>query len=253
MSGSNGWEMQLADGDPTLLHELDCLNDPRGHFWVWGGVDYQNDCRSDHFSFNSAYLDDISGDEHMAWQVAHELLSLFNGAVALFMKNAYPFRLLAVLHNGDNTSYVEKQTPVGLLGPLAPKPGRPKDLGSSASIFRVLALACEYPDAYLIIKILDQKEGWVSYYKILETVEAYSSKYHLDIPVDKDSHRSFKLTANNFSISGLDSRHGFKEQIKEIKTPAMSLESAYDFITSYIRAYLVARYGNSLSQLPAAV
>lgn len=252
MSGKNGWEVQLADGDPMLLHELVYHNDSRGHFWVWGGVDDYNDCRSDHFSFNSSYLDDISDDEDLAWQVAHELLSLLNGAVALCMEDAYPFRVLAVLRDGYNTSWVEKRSASGLLGPLPANAGRSRDSDDSASIFRILALACEYPDAYLIVKMFDQKKGWITYYKILETIESYSSKYNLDIPVDKEIHRSFKLTANNFSVSGLDSRHGFKEQVKEIKTPAMTLESAYDFISSHAHAYLVARYGRSLKQVPAA-
>ena len=67
----NGWEVQLADRDPMLLQELVNHNDSRGHFWVWGGVDDYNDCRSDHFSFNSSYLDDTSDDKDLAWQVAH--------------------------------------------------------------------------------------------------------------------------------------------------------------------------------------
>jgi hypothetical protein len=38
--------------------------------------------------------------------------------------------------------------------------------------------------------------------------------------------KSFTNVANNFSLSGIDSRHGFRNEVKENKTEKMTLEQA---------------------------
>ena len=71
------WEVAL-NGGPNDLRHISELGTSTDYFRVWGGIDYWNDCRNDHFSFNSIYFDGEQ-DEELVWQVAYELLSLFNG------------------------------------------------------------------------------------------------------------------------------------------------------------------------------
>lgn len=245
------WEVQLAGGDSMLLHQIARHNETTGHFWIWGGIDHYLDCQNDHFSFNSAYLHDIDEDDDLAWQVSYELLSLFNGAVSMIMPLQHRFRLLAVLKDGRNISPVEKRYASGVMGRLPPSARRGRDYGDSSIIFRIHALACEHQDAYHLVKLFEQEGGWVSYYKILETIESYTTKYALKVPVDEKIKKRLELTANNFSLSGFDSRHGFKQLVKEIKTPPLDLNEAYQFVSRYAQHYLFTRYGKTLKDRPA--
>lgn len=63
--------------------------------------------------------------------------------------------------------------------------------------------------------------------------------------------KCFELTANNFSLSGFDSRHGFKQQVKEIKTPAIAIDECFRFSSRYVQHYLFARYVSTLKERPA--
>ncbi|QKL09271.1 hypothetical protein GEV41_23795 [Pseudomonas putida] len=253
MNSTIKWEVELAGGNPMHLHQLAGQNDASGHFWLWGGIDHYRDCKNDDFSFSSSHFDEIEDDLNVAWQIAHELVSLFNGALTLLWNSQYPqypFRVGALLLDGRSTSHVGKRNLKGLLGALPPSAKRGRDHEDSSFVFHLLALACEYQDAYHLVKLFEQPGGWTSYYKILETIESYTTKYKLSVAVDKNIKRSFELTANNFSISGLDSRHGFKQQAKEIKTTSITIEEGYKFISGYARRYLSARFGSTLRLRP---
>lgn len=250
MSSTIQWEVELTSGIPMYLHQLSRENDNNGHFWVWGGVDDYLDCKNDHFSFSSSHFDDIEDDPDVAWQVAHELLSLFNGAMALLWKQRHPFQIARLLRDGRSVNYVEKRNLHGLLGSLPASAKRGSDREDSAMVFRLVSLACEYQDAYHLVKLFEQKDGWTTYYKILETIESYTAKYGLTVPVDKKIQKSFELTANNFSISGFGSRHGFKQQAKEIKTASLTIEEGYAFISGYAKRYLSRRFGPALRERP---
>ena len=250
MSSTINWEVELTSGIPRYLHQLSRENDNNGHFWVWGGVDDYLDCTNDHFSFSSSHFDDIEDDPAVAWQVAHELLSLFNGAMVLLKNQQHPFRIARLLCKGRSVNHVEKRNLHGLLGALPASAKRGRDREDSAFVFHLVSLACEYQDAHHLVKLFEQKGGWTTYYKILETIESYTAKYGLTVPVDKKIQKSFELTANNFSISGFDSRHGFKQQAKEIKTASLTIEEGYKFISVYARRYLSARFGPTLRQRP---
>lgn len=82
----------------------------------------------------------------------------------------------------------------------------------------------------------------MNYYKILESIEEFAKKYSLNIHSKTEAKRkSFTNTANNYSLSGLNSRHGFKDFIKENKTPAMTLTDAHNFISTIAKEYLQNR------------
>lgn len=250
MSTTNNWEVYLTGGNPSVLHQLVNRNVASGHFWLWGGINEHLDCRDNNFSFSSAHFEDIGEDPDLAWQVAHELLSLFNGALSLVLDQQFPFRIEELLHHGRKLNYVHKRTAPALLGALPPSAKRGWEHEGSSLVFRLLALACEHQDAFHLVKLFELPGGWTSYYKILETLESYTTMHGLSVPVDQKIKKSFELTANNFSISGFDSRHGFKQQVKQIKTASLTIEEARAFILGYARKYLAARYGGSLDQIP---
>lgn len=235
------------------LHQLSRENDNNGHFWVWGGVDDYLDCTNDHFSFSSSHFNDIEDDREVAWQVAYELMSLFNGALTLLWNQKYPFRIGRLLCEGRNMDYVEKRNLHGLLGALPPAAKRGRERDDSSPIFHLVSLACEYQDVYHLVKLFEQRGGWTTYYKILETIESYTKEYNLTVVVDKKTQKSFELTANNFSISGFESRHGFKQQAKEIKTASLTIEEGYEFISQYAKQYLANRFGPTFRLRPTVI
>ena len=89
------------------------------------------------------------------------------------------------------------------------------------------------------------------YYNIVEAIESYTTKYELTVPADEKTKKRLELTANNFSLSGFDSRHGFKQLVKKIKTPPLTISEAYHFISRYAQQYLLTRYGKTLKEKPA--
>ena len=94
----------------------------------------------------------------------------------------------------------------------------------------------------MILKYLDLDRSWANYYKLMETVDSHAALKKLqltDVPADR---KAFTNTANNFSLAGFDSRHGFKQIVKANKTPAMKLEEAHAYITGLCKRYLQAAY-----------
>lgn len=170
--------------------------------------------------------------------------------MALLWRLRHPFQIARLLREGRSVNYVEKSNLHGLLGALPASAKRGSDREDSAMVFQLVSLACEYQDAYHLVKLFEQKGGWTTYYKILETIESYTAKYGLTVPVDKKIQKSFELTANNFSISGFESRHGFKQQAKEIKTASLTIEESYAFISGYAKWYLSRRFGPALRERP---
>ncbi|WP_232924252.1 hypothetical protein, partial [Pseudomonas syringae] len=139
MSSTIQWEVELTSGIPIYLRHLSRENDNNGHFWVRGGVDDYLDCTNDHFSFSSLHFDDIKNDLDVAWQVAHERLSLFNGAMALLWTQRHPFQIARLLRKGRSVNYVEKRNLHGLLGALPASAKRGSDRDDSVMVFHLVS------------------------------------------------------------------------------------------------------------------
>lgn len=211
------------------------------YFHISGGIDHYHDCMNDDFRFSSVYFDD-EDDPEVVWQIGYELASLYNGISSILGKVRRKLELADLIHNGVKVRKPPKRNIVALLG----KPSISDHLYSQefervkqANVrFFMINLATEREDAYLILKYFDIEESYINYYKILETLEALSKKTGIPISVDQKLRKAFTNTANNYTLSGLDSRHGFKEAVKENKTPSMELSEAHSFVTSIAKEYL---------------
>jgi hypothetical protein len=82
--------------------------------------------------------------------------------------------------------------------------------------------------------------GWQleNYYKLMESIETFAKQKNVDLETSNSRQKSFTNTANNFSLSGFGSRQGFKELAKQNRTPSISLDEGYAFITDMAKAYL---------------
>ena len=243
MSGFSTWEF-LLNGDTQEFRQMS--SEPgSAYFNIYGGIDHWLDCPNDDFRMTTLYCEGES-DEKIVWQIGYELISLFNGASVLFHKDYRKASVFKLLHEERESGYVAPLGYAGLLGSAPFPPDRIRlefEQGRKSSIkFPLIHLATENKDVYFILKYLDMQAGWVTYYKLLEALEEFAKQKSIVLGVDEAKRKSFTNTANNFSLSGFDSRHGFKEQTKKNNTPSMSLEVGYQFVTALTKEYLKKAY-----------
>jgi hypothetical protein len=245
----SGWEF-LLDGDTQEFRNLAPRRGTR-LLNIYGGVDDWLDCPNDDFRMTTIYSEGESNPS-VVWQVGNELISLFNGASVLFQRDYRKASIYKLLYNGREASSAPDEgsldlvVPTALLGPPECSPEQLSEEFSHAKLqgirFQLIHLATENQDVYYILKYLDMEAGWSTYYKLLEAVEFFATKNSVDLGIVDSMRRSFANTANNFSLSGFDSRHGFKELVKENKTASMSIHEGYRFVANLAKRYLKTMY-----------
>lgn len=114
-------------------------------------------------------------------------------------------------------------------------------LGSEKlNIFHFLLTSFIREDVYLILKLIDRidpdSDDWSQLYKVFETVENLESITNIDTQIDTSLKRKFKNSANNFSITGIDSRHGYTSNTGGSQT--LSYDEALNFILDISKKYL---------------
>lgn len=240
MSKFSDWEFML-DGD---IQEFRQRSNELGSFYfnIYGGVDDWLDCPSDDFRMTSLFCEG-EDDPIAIWQLGHELISLFNGASILFSKNYRKVSIFKLLHKGSPIDFVAPSEVWALLGkpPNFSQDRQDKEYENgarSSSKFPLIHLATENKDIYFILKYLDMPESWTTYYKLMEAVEHFATEKNIDLGTVKAERKAFTNTSNNFSLSGFDSRHGFKEVGKKNNTSFMSLEGGYNFVTKMAKIYI---------------
>jgi hypothetical protein len=237
------WEF-LLEGNPMLLRNYS-TEDTGTYLNIYGGINDHLDCKNDDFRMTSVYCEGESSKE-VVWQVGYELLSLFNGAHKLAYRDHVKVKIEQLWHGGVSVDFSPKQVPNELLGqPMLPKKeieDRLAKIKKSNSLLALVHFATEHEDARLILKYFDLEESWSNYYKVLETVESFSKKNKISVEIDSGKRKSFTNTSNNYSLAGIDSRHGFKEAVKENKTPAMDIAAGYQFVSTVAKTYLSRRF-----------
>lgn len=238
MSIKNQWEF-LLEGSCQVLYSM-CGHSGSAYFCVYEELDFLNDCSVQDCRFTSIYCDDEDNSDSV-WQIGYELVSLFNGAHLLFEKDFQKIRIEQVWLNGTRQNFCENLGQSGLLG----KPNALNEVVAaelrkpqSDTALKFLIQATEEEDIYLLLKYFDMEQNWVTYYKILESVEEWSKKKGQRLCVDSSERKRFTNAANNYSLSGIHARHGFKENLKKNKTGVMNLNEAHDFIRNLAKQYV---------------
>lgn len=114
-------------------------------------------------------------------------------------------------------------------------------LGSEKlNIFHFLLTSFIREDVYLILKLIDRidpnSDDWSQLYKVFETIKNLESITNIDTQIDTSLKGKFKNSANNFSITGIDSRHGYTSNTGGSKT--LSYGEALNFILDISKKYL---------------
>lgn len=246
MENYGDWEFLLNGNAPELLaiSERPCS----GYLKISGGIDHWNDCPSDDFRMTTMFAQGET-DAYTVWQLGHELLSLFNGASEIYQMNAPKLSIHQLHYQGVQQIYSPPNEVVALLGRPDFAPGRINEEFARACQFSIkhtlVHLATVERDVLYILKYLNMAPGWVTYYKLIEAVESFAKARGIDLGTVKKDREAFTNTANNFSLSGFDARHGFREVVKENKTRSMDLAEAHAFVTLMVKTFLSKAYSTS--------
>ncbi len=243
---NNDWEFLLI-GSPNDLCSLS--NSRSGHYFhIYNLPDDLLDCDVDDYRMKSIYCNNET-DLEIVWQIGYELISLFNGAARLRDVNFRKLEIDRLWNKEQDVEYRPNQNLIGMLGkPDLPRHQIAEQMCRTNNDDRLvfLNLATEHEDVYLLLKLFDLEPSWINNYKIMETVESLAIREELDLQICKSTRKSFTNVANNFSISGFDSRHGFKEVVKINKTAVLTLNEANIFIRDIATSYFIKKY-NMLS------
>ncbi|WP_116894752.1 hypothetical protein [Pseudomonas savastanoi] len=239
------WEVELTGNGQDLYGMAKCGGSP-DYFRIWGGTDHVNDCPSNDFSFNSLYFNG-QRDPEVIWQLAYELVSIFNGASELFTFRSRKQTIRGIYFHEKRVRTREQARVISLLGRPSMHQFKwdehmSKAMQMSARL-GLLILATENEDIYMMLKYLGLESSWSNYYKLLETMETHAELKGMTIPGTKADRGRFTNNANNFSLVGYDARHGLKPLSDRENTVAvMTLEEAHAFITGRCKGYLNTVY-----------
>lgn len=243
MSKQSDWEV-LLNGNPQELRQLSTWGHNIDYFRIWGGVDHWLDCPNDDFRVNSNLFE--GQNEAGVWQISYELLSLFNGATALYRREFYKLSIYKILLNEKEIARQPKRNIPGMLTKPEISPRKwgeeLRNAFMTSQKLGLMMLAAEHEDIYLFLKFLDLDSSWISYYKILDTLETWERRKGIKAFRSKRKERKFTCSANNFSLSGFDARHGFQEMMQEPAQKSMTIEEGHQFITGLVKDYLQQAY-----------
>lgn len=235
------WQFCI-NGHPQRLRQ-DSEHMRSRYFGIHGGIDHWHDCRNDDFRLSSVYFEE-QNDPELVWQLGYELTSLFNGVSKILDQKHLPISLEKLLLN--NSPVVAQKPEKEYILALLNSPQtlsieaiqQELDLSKKDPRTYMLNLATEREDVYLLLKYFEMPLDWVGLYKIFETLKNFSHLTKLPFNPDESAKSSFTFTANKYQYSGLLSRHGFTTAIKNAKTPTMTLDEAYAFVSNLAKEYL---------------
>jgi hypothetical protein len=91
---------------------------------------------------------------------------------------------------------------------------------------------------YILLKLFAMEINWVTLYKILETLETLMDADGFTSPISVMDRNALTNAANNFSLTNLSARHGFKPVGKPNKTRVATLHEALVTLQKATNAYI---------------
>lgn len=217
-----------------------------------------HDCPSGDYRFNTLHCNGIS-DPELAWAIGLELINILRGLFTIFYgeeersffkiermideaspAHTYPNSTLG--HNINIKPQIYKSLRDNLIINLDYKERLLYEKNTKSNVFNSsLYLAQENIGVYLLLKYFSEPLTWSSLYKIMETLDTLEKNHdkgwkNTYTATDK---RKFTNPANNYSLIGIDSRHGFKPDSMSANTStAMTLIEAKNMFIESVKSYL---------------
>jgi hypothetical protein len=215
-----------------------------------------------------ALCDEARNDEDAA-RIASELVSLCNGIVLIHMPSTLleysvateelfsagaavrpgelrlpnPTRPVALERAYRGTSALRLPSLIddelGLLGHIAAQrttPPAPLRLGTCLAS-DIVELSAQDEGVCLLVRLFGLEINWITVYRILETVETLMTEDGFPSPIKTSDRKALTNSANNFSISGLRSRHGFIGAGKPNNAPKATMNEAFETVRAATKEY----------------
>lgn len=102
----------------------------------------------------------------------------------------------------------------------------------------LISLAASDTGIYYLLRLLSFEMTWGNLYKILETVETLGERDGFDLKIVKSERDALTNAANNFSLTGLEARHGLKLAGKPNKSPRATRAQAFGTVRTASQRFL---------------
>lgn len=221
-------------------------------FNISGGIDHYHDCPNDDFRLASCLFDTSSIDDYEIWQLGHELVSLYNAIGNIFSIDPQLMSLLD-LYTEDKREYCNDKIVNSTYSIFDACKKSDKDsflseiikLKESPLIYLCILIASlKREDIYLILKQLNglntqDKAPWAVYYKIKETIINLAKLPNVNITLNFDKKKMSALgyMSNNYSQTGLNSRHGYVGG-NNPSNNVINIEEAHDLVADMAKQYI---------------
>ena len=224
----NDWIFLLSDDTPRWSGNN--LNSEEMHI-------YEETGQFDHHTFDfcfKSWLCNNETDPQSVWQIAYDLIGLLNGALLLYAPVMYPQSIESILQNDTPIDryadlslpyyvYEEAQEMLPEIKDRLPVP--------NTAAFRLVQESLKNDGLYILVRLLGLAPSWVTLYQVYETVKHLSPRSIKDRDIISASEdEKFRFTANNFSASGLESRHGMVGQKPRDHTKFIPLGEAKNIV-----------------------
>jgi hypothetical protein len=185
------------------------------------------------------------GDADEAIWLATDAIGLLNGITLLVSRDLgqSPIKLTRAFK--DNGALPMLTIPVDepgffveTMASVAPMP-RFKNARSVGT--DLISLAASDTGIYYLLRLFSFDMTWGNIYKILETIETLAIRDGFDLKIGKSERDALTNTANNFSLTGLEARHGLKLAGKPNNSPRATRAQAFNTVRTASRRYLQSR------------
>lgn len=239
-----------SHSDFSLAEFKNCNND----FEVTIEDDWYHETFNKYYFLESRFFDGIESAE-IAYAIAKELIDLLNGYVQ-FSSNFAIRRNIEIIKcfENNNEKYINFKSIIPHhyilqnLEKISPLHRGVNSLRNSC-FHTLIHIAKKDTIVYCLIKFCSLPISWGNLYKIFETLKYAYENADMEKPWTKnESSKILTHPANKYDILGLDARHGYKGNDKDLsfnaKDNITALNEARDWLMPKVHKYLVDAANN---------
>lgn len=210
-----------------------------GELLSFGEFDNQMiDAPTHDFFFKSCLCNSIQNPQD-AWGIGLELVSLFNGSTKLYSPNNHFIKLESIVVEQQEYQFPQEYESFSLFYDffnLNPHLENNCQFSENHYFSKAITNSKDFR-IYLLLKLVGFEVNWVTIYKQLETLEHFMHEDGFSSPLSSRLKTSITKPANNFSILGLQARHGFQGEHYENNQETLNLNTASEYMLQAIKPY----------------
>lgn len=192
----------------------------------------------------SGLFNTVKDAEEAIW-LATDVVGLLNGITLLFSRELgqSPLRLTRAFKDacGLPMPIVPVDEPGFFIDVTASLNPMPRFKNGRSIGTDLISLAALDTGIYYLLRLFSFEMTWGNLYKILETIETLAKRDGFDLKIVEGDRKALTNAANNFSLTGLEARHGLTLAGKPNNTPHATRALAFKTIRTASQRYLRAK------------